>query len=129
MKTTLIAPCGMNCALCVGHQREKDKCPGCFAMDKDKSKYCRKCIIKNCLELKKNKAKYCFSCQKFPCARLKNLDKRYKTKYNMSMLVNQEYIQKYGIRKFVKSQEKKYTCKKCGELLCVHRDKCFYCNK
>ena len=29
IKTRLIAPCGMNCAVCLGYLREKNKCPGC----------------------------------------------------------------------------------------------------
>lgn len=68
-------------------------------------------------------------CETFPCARLKNLDKRYRTKYGMSMLENLENIIKFGINKFVKSEQKRWKCLKCGELFCVHRDTCLKCGE
>ena len=33
MKSELIAPCGMNCGICYGYLREKNKCPGCRKRD------------------------------------------------------------------------------------------------
>jgi hypothetical protein len=74
--------------------------------------------------------KFCSDkCEKYPCRRLKDLDKRYRTKYKMSMLENLEYIKKLGVGKFLESQKKKWTCKKCKSLLCVHRDFCLSCGR
>ena len=89
MKAGLIAPCGMNCSLCVAYLRDKNQCPGCRSIDSGKtSEYRKNCIIKNCDQLKKNNWKYCSDkCEKFPCKRLKNLDKRYRNKYEMSMVL------------------------------------------
>ena len=44
----LIAPCGMNCRLCLGYQREKKHCEGCRnEIDIEyKTKACNSCIIK-----------------------------------------------------------------------------------
>jgi len=121
----LIAPCGMNCNLCSAYLREEKyivKCPGCRADNKYKPNSCAKCIVKNCQILKQNKWKYCSSrCQKFPCARLKSLDKRYRTKYGMSMIDNLNNIEKNGIRKFIKQEEKKWI--KGNKIFCVHRKK------
>ncbi|MDD5456566.1 MAG: hypothetical protein PHV30_05985 [Candidatus Margulisbacteria bacterium] len=39
MKPALIAPCGMNCAICLGYLREKNKCPGCSETDAYESGY------------------------------------------------------------------------------------------
>jgi len=117
MKSKLIASCGMNCMICVGFLREKNKCPGC--RDMASKKYWRKCIIRNCPIIKKNKWKFCSDkCEKYPCQRLKNLDKRYRTKYGMSMIENLELINSKGIRIFLKEQEKKYE--KDSKILCVH---------
>ena len=33
ISTSLIAPCGMNCRLCLGQIREKNTCPGCRSVD------------------------------------------------------------------------------------------------
>jgi hypothetical protein len=126
----LIAPCGMNCGICIGYLRDKNKCPGCRAMSEAKPDYCRKCIIRNCEILKKNKMKFCSDkCEKYPCSRLKNLDKRYRSKYGMSMIENLEKIKKLGIRQFVKNERIRWKCNKCRNVLCVHRDSCIFCGE
>ncbi len=123
MNSKLIAPCGMNCALCLGYLREKNKCPGCRS-DKDTPNYCTRCIIKNCKIIKENNWKYCSpKCKKYPCVRLKKLDKRYKTKYCMSMINNLNDIEKNGIRSFLKQEEKRWI--KGNKIFCVH-DKKYY---
>ena len=128
MKAKLIAPCGMNCGICLASFREKNSCPGCRYMDITKPEYCRKCIIRNCSILKKNKLKFCScKCEKFPCKRLRELDKRYKLKYGMSMIENLENIKKLGIRKFTENEDKRWKCPKCGKTLCIHRTKCLNC--
>lgn len=83
----LIAPCGMNCGLCIGHLREKKPCSGCHKIDdSNKPQGCRSCVIVNCLLLAETESGFCFDCKKYPCARLKNLDKRYKPKIIPSIL-------------------------------------------
>lgn len=130
--TNLIAPCGMNCRLCWGYIREKNWCPGCridSGHTSQKSKYRRKCIIKNCEQLAKSGNKYCSAkCDQFPCSRLKNLDKRYRTKYGMSMIDNLQMISSQGIRQFIRHEKKKWTCPKCSDLLCVHKPVCPRCS-
>ena len=119
MKTKLIAPCGMNCNLCMAYLRDERKCPGCRGDDKKKPKSCVRCIIKNCVQLEKNNWKYCTSeCEKYPCNRLKGLDKRYRTKYSMSMIDNLENIEKNGIRKFINDEKEKWIRE--NEIFCVH---------
>lgn len=121
MKIKLIAPCGMNCALCIGFVREKNRCAGCNGASKDIHKGCRNCRITNCPKLKASKSKYCFTCDIFPCARLKQLDKRYRTKYEMSMIENLEYIRDNGIRKFIQHEKRRWV--KGDKVYCVHRKK------
>lgn len=48
MKINLIAPCGMNCNLCLANLREKNTCPGCRISKKEKSISRDKCKIKKC---------------------------------------------------------------------------------
>jgi uncharacterized protein DUF3795 len=129
MKMKLIAPCGMNCALCLGFQRDKNRCSGCLEKDKGKPKYCRVCSIRNCTHIQNSKSKLCFECKTFPCRRLKELDKRYRTKYGMSMIENLKSIQEIGKRAFVKREQKRWACSKCHELICVHREECPSCGK
>ena len=126
-KIELIASCGMNCAICMAYLRDKNNCVGCRGMDKDKSRYCRQCKKKNCPEIKDNNLTYCFECKQFPCKSLKQLDKRYRTKYNMSMIENLEFIRDKGIEEFLKKEEKKWKCKTCNALISCHHGYCYNC--
>ena len=124
----MIAPCGMNCGLCIGHLREKRPCGGCFRNDdENKPTVCRSCIIVNCPLLTETTSGFCYECPKFPCTRLKNLDKRYRTKYGMSMLENLAHIKSQGMEAFLKKEEEKWKCKVCGAGLSAHRDYCLIC--
>jgi hypothetical protein len=128
MERDLIAPCGMNCGICIGHIREKKKCPGCRTIDAYRSGYGRDCYIRSCQVLRNNNWEYCSGmCDKYPCKRLKTLDKRYRTKYGMSMIENLGSIENSGISVFVESEQSRWRCSACGELLCVHRTVCLKC--
>jgi hypothetical protein len=129
IKQGLIAPCGMDCGICMAYLREKNRCPGCNGSDENKSVSCLRCRIKNCVVLKRGKTKFCIDCDKFPCDRLKHLDKRYRTKYGMSMIENLENIKKWGIRKFVRNEKTRWACPECGGVICVHRWCCSKCGK
>ena len=67
------------------------------------------------------------SCDNFPCTRLKQLDKRYKIKYEMSMIDNLKMINKVGIRHFTQNEKLKWICPECGEIICVHKPTCLSC--
>lgn len=127
LKASLIAPCGMNCGLCLGYQRSKNRCAGCNSEDINKARYCISCSIKNCALLANSNSKFCFACEKYPCRRMRNLDKRYRTKYGMSMIANLITIKEIGIRKFIQMENEKWTCPKCGSTICVHRANCLIC--
>ncbi|MBN2168165.1 MAG: DUF3795 domain-containing protein [Actinobacteria bacterium] len=131
IKAEFIAPCGMNCALCMARLlRKEDQCPGCRGNDKEKPKSCVQCTIVNCGYLKETGSKYCSTgCEKYPCRRLRNLDKRYRNKYHMSMIENLEYIEEKGIRAFVRNEKIRWTCPECGGIICVHRDCCSGCGR
>jgi|WetSurMetagenome_2_1015567.scaffolds.fasta_scaffold277152_2 hypothetical protein len=127
ISATLIAPCGMNCRLCHAYIRDKNACPGCRGNDTFKAKSCALCRVKNCEKMATAEFKYCFCCESFPCARLNHLDKRYRTKYGMSMIENLKTIKEFGIRHFIRNEKEKWTCPQCGEIICVHKPQCLYC--
>jgi hypothetical protein len=124
---SLIAPCGMNCGICMAYLREKNKCPGCRFFHAKEPVSIARCKIKNCDVIQKGKIKYCFECDHVPCDKLKHLDKRYRTKYNMSMIENLEAIKNFGIRKFLKNENVRWTCSHCGGRFCVHKGTCIDC--
>jgi hypothetical protein len=130
LNDAMIAPCGMNCEICIGHIRKRNKCPGCRELDAYKSSYGRECYIRGCQILNSNNWEFCSDkCEKFPCLRLKNLDKRYRTRYGMSMIENLGNIKSLGISNFVESERIRWKCPECGELLCVHKASCLSCGK
>jgi len=133
MIETLIAPCGMNCSLCISYQfQEKDLNIRGF-----KKTYCKGCIPRgeNCTHmghkcnlLAKGSVRFCFECGNFPCKALISLDKRYSTKYHMSMIENLKYIKEHGMEKFLGKEEEKWSCKECGEAKCCHNGLCMNCD-
>jgi hypothetical protein len=127
LQSTLIAPCGMNCGLCYAYLRKKNRCPGCHGDDSTKAKSCLACRIKNCDETKAGAGDFCFQCARFPCLRLRQLDKRYRTKYGMSMLENLRNIQALGLDAFVDLESERWKCAQCGGVVCVHKEHCLHC--
>jgi hypothetical protein len=132
MEEILIAPCGMNCALCGNYQSmkldlkkmgiQKGYCAGC----RPRGKNCA-FMKKNCGLIGEGKIQFCYECVDFPCLRLKHLDKRYRTKYNMSMIDNLTYIKEKGMANFLKKEEKKWKCKECGATISCHGAICYTC--
>jgi hypothetical protein len=132
MKEELIAPCGMNCGLCISY----------LAMKNDlnskglKRVYCKGCLPrgKNCVHmgdqcqvLREGLVRFCFECKGFPCKRLKALDKRYRTKYHMSMLENLRFIQEHGVESFLEKEAAMWKCPDCGNPICCHIGLCLNC--
>jgi len=122
-----VAPCGIDCSLCMAFQREKNKCDGCNCAGGSKVKHLAACRIRNCEELAAGGTGFCYSCEKLPCKRMKQLDKRYSTKYGTSPIQNLRAIEKLGIEKFARAETRKWKCGKCGALVCMHRPECLSC--
>ena len=124
----LIAPCGINCGLCYAHLREKDKCVGCNIDQPRKPKHCLTCRIKFC-DQKPGASSFCFDCRKYPCTRLRQLDKRYVTRYGVSVIDNLDKINKLGIKQFMAIENTRWVCQECGGPICIHNKKCYSCGK
>ena len=132
LSSDLVAPCGMNCAICASY----------LAMQNDvKSKgvkisYCTGCRLRNkncafikkqCSKLSRGEVAFCFECSSFPCDSLKALDSKYKARYRMSMIDNLVFIREYGMQRFLAAQKTKWKCPNCGELISCHNGLCFNC--
>jgi hypothetical protein len=124
----LLAPCGINCGTCIGYLRAKNRCCGCWPDSGKKPASCSRCIIKNCERLNQTDSRFCYDCDTFPCLRLKQLDKRYRTKYHMSMLQNLARIKEIGISDYLTNEVNRWSCPSCGSVISVHRENCLTCN-
>ena len=121
----LVAPCVMDCGLCIAHLRKRKRCSGCNGDDATKSAHCATCAIKTCGD--RAAGVFCFECSRFPCARVRHIDRRYRGKYGMSMVENLERIQEVGIDAFVAGERVRWAYPECGGVLSVHRPACVYC--
>ena len=128
-RLALVAPCGMNCSVCMAYLRENNPCPSCRGTDIRKPVTRVRCKIKTCKNFLIGKAKFCFECAESPCEVLNHLDARYRTRYHMSMIENLENIKTYGIRKFLRDEKARWTCSKCKGTICVHKGYCMNCGK
>jgi hypothetical protein len=137
MKTTinpkLISPCGMNCAICASYLAQRNdiknkgvRMPYCLGC-RPRNKNCA-FLKKRCAKLAKEEVNFCFECNSFPCENLITIDRRYRTRYRMSMIENLIFIKENGMEKFLEAQEKTWKCQTCGELLSCHNGLCFNCD-
>lgn len=127
----LIAPCGMNCAICsryLAHVNniKRSQCIGCRPRNARCTYLFAKCTGIN--HTVKEDAVFCFKCDRYPCMQIRRIDDRYRNNYKMSMIENLELIQQKGISRFIQEQYEKYRCKKCGGLISIHNRKCFHCD-
>lgn len=132
MEEKLIAPCGLNCGVCISNLAEKHK----LNQRGFRRSYCSGCLPrgKNCLhmgdqcqKLAEGHVRFCYECEDFPCKRLKTLDKRYQTKYHLSPIENLRDIEEQGIEKFLQKEEQKWGCLDCGDVICCHNGLCLNC--
>jgi hypothetical protein len=129
----LIAPCGMNCAICSNflayeNNLNKSQCSGCRPSNKKCTYLFEKCTgLNHSLEGNAN-AKFCFECGQYPCREINRMDRRYRDNYAMSVKDNLERIRADGVVTFAKVQYKKYQCSKCRGLSSIHNRKCFRCD-
>ncbi len=133
MDEELIAPCGMNCALCVAYQAQaldlkrkgfsRSYCAGC----RPRGKHCA--FMKGrCAKIGEGLIHDCSECGDFPCARLKRLDKRYRTQYHLSMIDNLRQIKAVGMDRFLVQQAADWRCPRCGGTICCHIGLCLECD-
>ena len=130
MKTELVAPCGMNCRICIAFfgytisgKKRKMNCIGCNPSGKSCAH-----LKKYCEKLTKKEIEYCYECSDFPCEQIQKLDTKYRKRFDISTIDNLRFIKENGMEKFLQQQEEKYKCPKCGEIICVHNGKCYSCN-
>jgi hypothetical protein len=123
----MLAPCGINCAVCYGHLRKKRICPGCRGQETSQPVYCRRCKIRDCAVSRG--IDFCYECESFPCPRIKQIDKRYRLRYHVSLIENGIRIKTVGLEQFLREDKQKWTCPGCGGVVCMHSRVCSACGR
>ena len=123
----------MNCNVCSNYLAlENDTktkgvklpyCKGCRPRDK-------KCafVKKKCDKVLNHEVEFCYDCSEFPCELISNLAAKYEERYRMNMVDNLRFIKENGIAKFLETEEKKWECPNCGEVICCHNGICYSCD-
>lgn len=129
----LIAPCGMNCALCSRYlayinNLKRSQCSGCRPGNLKCTYLFGKCTGMNSILQGNDKAGFCYECSEYPCKQIDRMDKRYRENYGMSVKENLERIREVGVEQFAKEQNEEYRCSRCDGLISVHNRKCFQCD-
>jgi Protein of unknown function (DUF3795) len=127
ISTTTLAPCGMNCAVCYVHLREKKACQGCWGQEDSQPQHCRKCNIRDCAVSRG--IDFCFECLLFPCAIIKRLDKSYRQRYHVSLIENAIQSKTIGTETFLIKEKQKWTCVHCGGVISLHDRACSACGR
>jgi len=127
ISTTLLAPCGMNCAVCYAHLRKKKACQGCRAQEASQPQHCRKCNIRDCAA--RHGFDFCFECSSFPCTTIKRLDKSYRQRYQVSLIENAIRVKTVGVEEHLIEEKQKWTCMQCGGVIALHDRTCSGCGK
>ena len=72
---------------------------------------------------------YCDVCPEYPCEEILEKETRYGSQYPVkeSPMENLKMIRKNGMEEFLALEHEKWSCKKCGEIICVHTGKCSGC--
>ncbi len=128
----MIAPCGLDCNICIGRLRKDTPCPGCWGTGDGKSEHCAKlCKIVFCKHRKQLANGYCNTCAFYPCEHILRMEEKYQNEYPLeeSLIDNFAQIEKYGMDKFLDCEAQKWTCSNCGGIISVHTGKCTHCGK
>ena len=130
----LIAPCGMYCGICdkylaYSHQlpRKRGKigyCKGCRPANKNCSFVKKKCVTGKIYVVD-----FCFECEVFPCDILKKISKKQKERNQYDIVESLYRIQEHGLDWFIEEQVRIHGCDRCGDMICVHNDKCYSCDQ
>lgn len=132
MTAELIAPCGMNCALCASYQAFSSDspkktglvplCRGCRPRDKQCA-----FIKKRCARIGRKEIDFCFECGAMPCADLLRVDTLYRKRYGVSLVANLGFLAAKGMDAFLGRQRREHMCPDCGGVVCVHNGECCSC--
>lgn len=127
----MIAPCGLNCAVCSEALREDSPCVGCRNEGR-KGEYCANlCKIVNCEIRKTLPDGFCDRCPQYPCREIVDKECWYVNAYPMieSLMGNLAFIGENGIEQFLQREKVRWTCSDCGGCISVHDGVCYGCGK
>ncbi len=89
--------------------------------------WCRICNLKKCAREKN--IEFCIECSDYPCQDLTNFKEETKYPYHCEVFDNLEEIKNLGKEKWLKNQQKRWSCQNCGSLFSYYDLKCPECSQ
>ncbi len=62
-----------------------------------------------------------------PCANVDRVDRRYRARYDTSLVGTLREIEEKGMQAFLEAQAARFKCPACGDVVSVHDGKCYAC--
>jgi hypothetical protein len=139
-KEALLGICGVYCGACETYRAYNDKdlilveweikmgmpaneiyCEGCGS--NLVNQWCSKCQFRKCVA--KQGIRFCFECKDFPCKRLVDFSK---TRPHRELGIrNLQQLKGMSVREWLRLQDKRWTCNRCGKRLHWYAEKCPDC--
>ena len=126
----MIAPCGLDCSLCMFAHAKENPCLGCNVDSDSKPAFCASwCKIVPCAKRREGGYAFCDECPDYPCEDMMERETRYATAYPLkeSPMENLREIRAMGMEAFLEKERKAWSCGKCGGPVCVHTGLCRDC--
>lgn len=143
----LVGRCGLYCGTCLVYRAYKDSeqlqkriadrlkckpeeisCEGCqtvLTKGWDTKGWGKNCRIVACLEAKG--FDFCYECDVYPDCRKFNRVAGYLSKRGENLVENLRKIEAGNVEEWLKEEEEKWRCKKCGKPISVYHPGCHWC--
>jgi len=102
-------------------------CDGCLSGGM-LAAHCQNCAIRKCAADKQNNSR-CSDCEKLPCYRITNLINMGGYLHRAEYLPNLEKIRKMGVQEWVKYEEERWRCPRCGLPMSWYDTECIRCGE
>jgi hypothetical protein len=103
------------------------QCDGCLSGGM-LAAHCQNCAIRKCAANKQNDSR-CSDCEELPCYRITNLISMGDYLHRKEYLPNLEKIREMGVQKWIKYEEERWRCPKCGLPMSWYDTKCAGCGQ
>ncbi len=106
---------------------KNQRCDGCLSGG-TLAGHCQTCNIRLCAANKQNDSR-CSDCEELPCYRITNLINMGNYPHRKEYLPNLKKIREMGVQEWIKYEEKRWRCPKCGMHISWYYTQCAGCGE
>lgn len=102
-------------------------CDGCLSGG-TLAAHCQSCAIRKCAAIRQNNSR-CSDCEELPCYRITNLINMGGYLHRQEYLPNLKKIREMGLQEWVKYEEERWSCPRCGLPVSWYDAECVSCGE